>query len=51
MTIKGLLRYLYRKTQKSGNKIAEQEIIYNIRNDSLDNDVLLDLPEGFIDKG
>ncbi len=50
MTIKGLLRYLYRKTQKSGNKIAEQEVVYNISNDSLDNDLLLDLPEEFIVK-
>lgn len=47
-TIKGLLRYLYRKTQKSGNKIAEQEVIYNTKNDSLGNDLLLDLPEEFI---
>ncbi len=50
-TIKGLLRYLYRKTQKSGNKIAEQEVVYNISNDNLDNDLLLDLPEEFIGKG
>ena len=48
MTTKGLLRHLYSKTQKSGNKIAEQEVIYNIKNDSLDNDLLLDLPEEFI---
>ena len=46
-TIKGLIRFLYSKTQKSVNKIAEQEVIYNIMNDSLGNDLLLDLPEEF----
>ena len=47
-TIKGLIRFLYNKAQKSANKIAEQEVIYNIRNNSLGNDLLLDLPEEFM---
>ena len=50
-TTKGLLRFLYNKTQKQGkpsNTVAEPTAIYKTDSDSFDDNVFLDLPEEFI---
>lgn len=47
-TIKGLLRFLYNKTQKGPNRIAEPAAVYYTEYDGLTNNFLLDLPEEFI---
>jgi len=49
-TTKGLLRFLYNKTQraKHTNKIAEPTAIYKTEADHFNNSFILDLPEEFI---
>lgn len=50
-TTKGLLRFLYNKAQKRPNRIAEPAAIYHTESDGLTNNILLDLPEEFINIG
>jgi len=47
-TTKGLLRFLYNKTQKSTTRIAEPAAIYHTECNGFNNDFVLDLPEEFI---
>ncbi len=47
-TTKGLLRYLYNKTRKSSNRVAEPSAIYKTEADDINNSMILDLPEKFI---
>ena len=47
-TTKGLLRFLYNKTRKSSNRIAEPAAIYKTEADDINNSFILDLPEEFI---
>jgi four helix bundle protein len=47
-TTKGLLRYLYNKTRKGGNRIAEPAAIYKTEADDINNSLILDVPEELI---